>query len=199
MKLVKVTLITLIVLVNTFDGIPKQPQYYSILEKHSPRRLNGEDPAEGPKQDDPTDCDVNENYIIVKYSENVTIPLDSADTNFQTICSDKKKVSSLKASEFEFYLVETVETLTDIFEKYEKEKISSLDFTNFKPKENLKSLKSLFKGFSNLTSINFGGLNTTNVTNMGEMFQNCSSLKSVNLTTFSTSEVTNMDSMFEGS
>ena len=60
MKLVKVTLITLIVLANTFDWIPKQPQYYSILEKHSPRRLTGEDPAEEPeepKQDGATACD----------------------------------------------------------------------------------------------------------------------------------------------
>ena len=176
MKLVKVTLITLIVLANTFDGIPKQPQYYSILEKHSPRRLTGDDDKEEPKQDDATSCDGTENYIIVKYSDKVTITFDNSDEtsdkydkNFKTICSDKNKITSLEATEFEFYLAENVESLTDIFEKYEKEKISSLDFTNFKQNEKLTSLKSLFKGFSKLESINFGGLNTTDVENMGEV------------------------------
>ena len=200
MKLVKVTLITLIVLANTFDKMPKQPRYYPISEKHSQRRLT--DPEDEPK---PADACEGENYIIVTYSENVTLTLEvdsegnPTDANIEKICSGKKQINPLKASEFEFYMKNTVESLIDVFKEYEKERISSLDFTNFEPAKNLVSMKSLFKGFSKLDSINFGGLDTTKITDMGEMFQNCSSLKSVNLTAFSTSKVNNMDSMFEGS
>ena len=216
MKLVKVTLITLIVLANTFDKIPKQSQYHYISEKHSQRKLTGEETGGetggetegetggetgGSQGKDDATCDTTGSYIIVKYSQDVELSFSGeATSKIKTICSNKTAVEAnknIKAKEFEFYIGKTESSLEDIFSEYQKESISSLDFSNFKP-DKLESMKSLFKGLSKLESINFGGLNTTEVTDMGEMFQNCSSLKSVNLSALSTSKVTNMASMFEG-
>ena len=56
----------------------------------------------------------------------------------------------------------------------------------------------MFKNKNNLQSINFNGLNTSNVTNMSSMFEGCTGLSSLNLLSFNTSNVTNMSSMFEG-
>lgn len=101
MKLVKVTLITLIVLANTFDKIQKQPQYHSISEKLPQRKLReGEDenaePGTGtgtgdgtgggtgtgtePKENDGTTCGNTGSYIIVNYSQKVKLKLKS-ETN----------------------------------------------------------------------------------------------------------------------
>ena len=54
----------------------------------------------------------------------------------------------------------------------------------------------LFWGMHELASIDFSGLDTSNVTNMNCLLQNCTGLESVNLTGFDTSNVTNMGSMF---
>ena len=194
MKLVKVTLISLIVLANTFDKIPKQPKYNSISEKHPQRRLSDPPPATTP-------CDTNGSYIIVKYSTKVNLTLSElGESIVDKICSNYTQSTTenvIEATDFEFYIKNDINSLGNIFQ-FQNENISSIDFSNFKPTKNLESMNSLFKGLSKLESINFGGLNTTDVKDMGEMFQNCSSLKSLNLTAFSTSQVNNTASMFEG-
>ena len=176
MKLVKVTLISLIVLANTFDKIPKQPKYNSISEKHPQRRMQEENP-----------CATNGSYIIVKYSTKVNLTSSNLGDSVENICSNYTPTTDngIEATDFEFYINKEATSLEKIFE-FQKESISSIDFSNFKPTKNLESMNSLFKGLSKLDSINFGGLDTSKITDMGEMFQNCSSLKSVNLTTFST-------------
>ena len=86
------------------------------------------------------------------------------------------------------------------------------------------SVGAWFAGFTNLTSIDLNGLNTTNVTDMSNMFLRCTSLKEItfgndfntsnvrnmtlmfgycgmeelNLSSFNTSKVENMTAMFEG-
>ena len=200
MKLVKVTLISLIVLANTFDKIPKQLKYNSISEKQPQRRRQDGDtdpPAADPK--DTTACATDGSYIIVKYSTKVNLTSSNLGESVEKICSNYTPTTDngIEATDFEFYIKDDTNSLGNIFE-FQKENISSIDFSNFKPTKNLESMNSLFKGLSGLESINFGELNTADVTDMGEMFQNCSTLKSVNLTSFSTSKVTNMASMFEG-
>ena len=62
----------------------------------------------------------------------------------------------------------------------------------------------MFDGCSSLTSLDIGGWNTSNVTNMcgsnsySGMFRNCSSLTSIDIGSWDTSNVTNMGSMFYG-
>ena len=73
----------------------------------------------------------------------------------------------------------------------------------------------MFKNKYNLTSIDFNGLNTSNVTNMSSMFEGCArsseyhdygneyvlefhGLSSIDLSSFNTSNVTNMSKMFKG-
>ena len=48
---------------------------------------------------------------------------------------------------------------------------------------------------TNLTSISFENLNTSNVTDMHYMFEGCSSLTSINLSSFDMSKVTDTTSM----
>ena len=55
---------------------------------------------------------------------------------------------------------------------------------------------SLFEFFSNATTADLSGLDTSNVADMSEMFNGCNALKSVNLTGWDTSNVINMYSMF---
>ena len=55
----------------------------------------------------------------------------------------------------------------------------------------------LFYSFTKLTTIEgLGLLNTSQVTNMGDMFSDCQSLTSLDLSSWDTSHVTNMSSMF---
>lgn len=55
-----------------------------------------------------------------------------------------------------------------------------------------------FCSCSKITSIDLGGLNTSDVTNMDNMFYGCSSLESLDLSNFDTSSVTSMVNMFSG-
>ena len=54
----------------------------------------------------------------------------------------------------------------------------------------------MFEGCTGLENISFAGVNTENVTNMGDLFLNCRSLKTIDLSSFNTSKVTNMAYMF---
>ena len=193
----------------------------SIAEKPFLRKLDDTDPAGEPASNEEK-CE-GESYIIVKYSEEVTLqekqgtgpnadpdpnaepdpntdpgnggrvlqgdtpPTD--DSKIDCISTDGKKLQdNQKASEFQFYLKESIGSLENIFSKYQPTKIASLDFSNCKL-ETLTNLNSLFKGCSSLTSINFGGLKTEKVENMAGMFQNCTQLESVDLSQISTSSV----------
>jgi surface protein len=54
----------------------------------------------------------------------------------------------------------------------------------------------MFSGCSSLSSADFSGLDTSNVSNMSSMFDNCSKIETLNLSVFDTSKTTNMSSMF---
>lgn len=54
----------------------------------------------------------------------------------------------------------------------------------------------LFRSYSNLESVVFRNLNTSNVTNMYAMFDGCVKLKTLDLSSFDTSKVQNMITMF---
>ena len=60
------------------------------------------------------------------------------------------------------------------------------------------SLRSIFEGFKNCTSMELGGLDTAEVTDMSRMFWNCENLISADVSGFNTSQVTNMNEMFWG-
>ena len=214
MKIAKVTLICLIVLSNTLERTLKDQKHMSIAEKPFLRKLDDGTPADPGTTGE--NCKEGGSYIIVKYSEEVVLqkkqetdpepgngervlqetqPAD--DSKIDCISTGGKKLEDdQKASEFQFYLKESIDSLENIFSTYQPTKITSLDFSNCKL-ETLKNLNSLFNGCSSLTSINFGGLKTEIVENMAGMFQNCTKLESVDLSQISTSSVKNMSSMFE--
>ena len=58
------------------------------------------------------------------------------------------------------------------------------------------SMISYFYDFEKMTSIDLSALDTSEVTNMGDMFVGCSSLTSLDISNFDTSQVTNMSRMF---
>ena len=179
----------------------------SIAEKPFLRKLEDGTPDADPGTTG-ENCKEGGSYIIVKYSEEVVLqkkqetdpdpepgnggrvlqgdtpPAD--DSKIDCISTGGKKLEDdQKASEFQFYLKESIDSLENIFSTYQPTKITSLDFSNCKL-ETLKNLNSLFKGCSSLTSINFGGLKTEKVRNMAEMFQGCAKLESVDLSQIST-------------
>lgn len=60
-------------------------------------------------------------------------------------------------------------------------------------------LKKLFAEYSELNSVNgMGNIDTSQVTNIGEMFLNCKKLKDVNLSDFDVSNVNSMQNIFAG-
>ena len=60
------------------------------------------------------------------------------------------------------------------------------------------SMHSMFSNCVSMKQIDMKGLNTSQVTDMSRLFANCSSLQSINLLGLDTRNVTTMDSMFEG-
>ena len=60
------------------------------------------------------------------------------------------------------------------------------------------SLLIMFGNCENLTRIEFNGLDTSGVTNMGRMFEGCHCLTSLDIEGWDTSNVTNMSGMFDG-
>ncbi len=58
-------------------------------------------------------------------------------------------------------------------------------------------MENLFYGCSNLTEVDFTGVNTSGVTSMRGLFYNCSSLTSANVELLDTSNVTDMSQMFD--
>ena len=58
------------------------------------------------------------------------------------------------------------------------------------------SMISYFNDFEKMTSIDLSALDTSEVTNMGDMFCGCSRLTSLDVSNFDTSNVTNMSGMF---
>ena len=63
---------------------------------------------------------------------------------------------------------------------------------------NVTSMGNMFDGCSSLVSLDLSGLDTSNVTSMGNMFEDCSSLASLDLSGLDTSNVTSMGCMFSG-
>ena len=85
---------------------------------------------------------------------------------------------------------------TDYTAKADKVNIDGVEYYQLKLD---KDLNNDFYKFSNNTFTNliFKDVDTSNVTNMGDMFNSCSALTSLDVSKFDTSKVTNMSWMFE--
>jgi surface protein len=70
--------------------------------------------------------------------------------------------------------------------------ISSIDDVLYAPS----SMKYYFSQFTNLESVNFTNLNTSEVNNMSYLFYKCSKLNSINYSNIDTSKVTNISLMY---
>ena len=77
--MVKVILICLIVLSNTLERTSKVQKHFPITEKLSQRKLQGEASVSGNDSSEEK-CEEGGNYIIVKYSEDVSLPLPSEES-----------------------------------------------------------------------------------------------------------------------
>ncbi len=144
--------------------------------------------------------------------------ITSEDKDLRTILGDK--VSKIKTVQFVRYLDEEIneETITptsnipyiyDISEKGDKSvlawlKVNNEDNTMYdlyigsKNRIYTKNLNSAFMNFTNMESITFDNLDTSEVTSMNSMFSGDSKLKAIDVSTFDTSNVTGTTSMFSG-
>jgi surface protein len=79
-------------------------------------------------------------------------------------------------------------------------KILEIDFSHFNlPKPpNIQDTGNMFWDCKALSSINFSGFDTSEITCVGNMFHNCISLTSLNLSNFITSKLMTVDNMFTG-
>lgn len=73
--------------------------------------------------------------------------------------------------------------------------LTSIDFTNLDT-SNVTDMIFMFYNCRSLTSLDLSGFNTQNVTIMSSMFCGCSKLTSLDLSSFNTQNVTHMGSMF---
>ncbi len=79
---------------------------------------------------------------------------------------------------------------------YECYSMTSVEFYGFDT-SNITYMNNMFYNCDSLTDLNLNNFNTSNVTNMSGMFLRCRSLTNLDLSSFNTSNVTNMRSMFE--
>ena len=158
-----------------------------------------------------------ENYIVIKYKENVEysngfkhnfrqninfIEYEGqrySDTDQLTISANKEiKVHILSDTSYYMYFY----TYHDI----NADKMISLDFSNFDPSliTNLNSMfaqcssNSMFALCSSIENIIFSNVITSKLESMEQTFQGCSQLQSLDLSSFDTSKVTLMNSLFSG-
>lgn len=73
--------------------------------------------------------------------------------------------------------------------------LTSLDFSGFDT-SNVTTMYQMFYGCSGLTKLDLSNFDTSNVTTMYYMFYGCSNLAEMDLSNFNTGKVTNMSSMF---
>nr|MCR5585956.1 DUF285 domain-containing protein [Lachnospiraceae bacterium] len=102
--------------------------------------------------------------------------------------------SSIKSIEIEEG-VEVGEDLSRMF--YGCSNLSSVRFSGLNT-SNVKNMCDMFCGCKNLCSIDFKNIDTSNVETMEGMFKDCSSLERIDVSEFDTSNVLSMISMFEG-
>lgn len=91
------------------------------------------------------------------------------------------------------YLIEFPSNGKDMFSNLTN--IISITFDNIDT-TNLTTMEKMFYKNTNLTSIDLTKFNTSNVTNMMNVFEKCSSLTSANVEGLDVSKVTNMNAMF---
>ena len=148
---------------------------------------------------------ITDNYVTME------IPKESVVLGYcvdgQTPSSSLKQVAGLKYSGDEklfnlpanttlfnphnYGAITTLSGTSSSTEKISTEVIS-IDLSHLKSK--LITLS--FMWCSKLTTINWGNIDLSNVTEMGSMFYYCSSLQSIDLSKFDTSKETSMNSMF---
>ena len=78
---------------------------------------------------------------------------------------------------------------------YYKSQLQSIDFTNLDT-SNVTNMSRMFEYCTKLSNLNWGNFNTSNVTNMSYMFRRCDSFAALNLSSFDTSNVEDMSYMF---
>ena len=78
---------------------------------------------------------------------------------------------------------------------YYKSQLQSIDFTNLDT-SNVTNMSRMFEYCTKLNNLNWGNFNTSNVTNMSYMFRRCDSFAALNLSSFDTSNVEDMSYMF---
>ena len=78
---------------------------------------------------------------------------------------------------------------------YYKSQLQSIDFTNLDT-SNVTNMSRMFEYCTKLNNLNWGNFNTSNVTNMSYMFRRCDSFTALNLSGFDTSNVEDMSYMF---
>ena len=150
-----------------------------------------------------------ENYIIVKYNEDVEYPngFQNEDrTNVKYIKYNdhdygiQEALSISANTEVKIYILPEATSLEKLFYSFvdsKVEKIISVDFSNF-DSSLITSLDALFFGCSSLQNINFSNFITSKVTRMVDTFYGCIKLQSLDLSNFDTSEVTFMAGTFRG-
>ena len=149
-----------------------------------------------------------ENYIIVKYNEDVQYRngfFNQYRTNIDYIeyqnqrYSKDQELSISANTEIKIYILPDVTILESFFNSgvdSNGKKIISIDLSNF-DSSSIINLNSLFTQCLSLKNINFLNFITSNVIDMANMFNGCSQLQSLDLSNFDTTKVSNMVSMFE--
>ena len=80
---------------------------------------------------------------------------------------------------------------------YKCSELTTLDFTGVNT-STVTDMSSMFSDCSKLISLDLSMFNTSNVTDLGYMFKNCTSLATLDISSFNTAKVTSMSNMFYG-
>ena len=128
--------------------------------------------------------------------------LFTLNTVYQNTCNLKINNKFYSCSTDNGYMVKYLnidDTVTSLYECFYGIRKYIKNIVNFNiDTSNVTNMGDMFYGCSGLTSLDVSNFDTSNVTNMGLMFGGCSNLTTLDLSNFNTPNVTNTESMFAG-
>ena len=156
----------------------------------------------------------NVHKIIILFSNQITLKIDTRNDYFAQVLYDTSKTSpsevrlngysenldrgrievDIKVNTIILKFSSLLQNCENMFKDCDK--ITEIDFSSFESSE-INNINNMFEGCKYLKSIDFGNFDTSKVTQMSYVFSNCLELESLDLSKFDISKVERFNFMFE--
>lgn len=142
----------------------------------------------------PASVEESEEMVVVQASAGITSTVDGDTIVFTGEGKSSDLSFSSSIKHIKFQNCKVVGSMNSAFKN--RDNLRSIDFSGLDTSQ-VTDMSYMFYSCDNLTSLDLSGLDTSQVTDMSYMFKDCISLRSLDVSGFDTSKVTNMDRMFD--